>query len=58
VFGVDVAPEAIEFACAHYQSPNLTFERASVTTLQPTECHSNIDRMSTGDLRAESWFLL
>jgi 2-polyprenyl-3-methyl-5-hydroxy-6-metoxy-1,4-benzoquinol methylase len=33
VCGVDVAPEAIEFACAHYQSPNLTFEQASVTSL-------------------------
>lgn len=33
VCGVDVAPDAIEFACAHYQSPNLTFEQASVTSL-------------------------
>jgi SAM-dependent methyltransferase len=33
VCGVDVAPEAIEFACSHYQSSNLIFQQASVTNL-------------------------
>lgn len=33
VVGVDVAPEAIEFARAHYQSDNLSFEQASCANL-------------------------
>jgi SAM-dependent methyltransferase len=33
VLGVDVAAEAIEFARAHYQMPNLGFEQASCTAL-------------------------
>ena len=33
VVGVDVAPEAIAFATAHYQLPNLRFEQASCTAL-------------------------
>ena len=33
VTGVDIAPEAIEFARAHYQAANLSFEAASVTEL-------------------------
>jgi SAM-dependent methyltransferase len=33
VVGVDVAPEAIAFAAAHYQLPNLRFEQASCTAL-------------------------
>ena len=33
VFGLDVAPEAIEFARANYQLPNLRFEQASCTAL-------------------------
>src|SRR5579862_7547633 len=33
VTGVDVAPEAIEFACGHYQMPNLRFELGSCTAL-------------------------
>ncbi len=33
VVGVDVAPEAIEFARANYALPNLSFEESSVTTL-------------------------
>ncbi len=33
VVGVDVAPEAIEFARAHYQSDNLSFEQASCAIL-------------------------
>jgi SAM-dependent methyltransferase len=33
VTGVDVAGEAIEYARANYQMPNLTFEQASVTQL-------------------------
>jgi SAM-dependent methyltransferase len=33
VIGVDVAPEAIEFARANYALPNLSFEESSVTTL-------------------------
>ena len=33
VVGVDVAPEAVAFATAHYQLPNLRFELASCTAL-------------------------
>jgi SAM-dependent methyltransferase len=33
VVGVDVAPEAIAFASAHYELPNLRFEEASCTAL-------------------------
>lgn len=33
VVGADIAPEAIEFARAHYQLPNLTFEQASCADL-------------------------
>jgi SAM-dependent methyltransferase len=33
VVGADVAQEAVDFACAHYQAPNLVFERASCTSL-------------------------
>ena len=33
VTGVDIAPEAIDFARAHYQAANLSFEAASVTEL-------------------------
>src|SRR5947209_13153368 len=33
VVGVDVAPEAIAFARAHYELPNLRFEEASCTAL-------------------------
>jgi SAM-dependent methyltransferase len=33
VVGVDVAPEAIAFATAHYQLPNLRFEQGSCTAL-------------------------
>ena len=33
VVGADIAPEAIEFASAHYQSPNLRFEQASCASL-------------------------
>src|SRR5215471_13690924 len=33
VTGVDIAPEAIDFARAHYQAANLSFEQASVTAL-------------------------
>jgi len=33
VLGVDVAQEAIDFATANYQAPNLRFERASCTAL-------------------------
>lgn len=33
VVGVDVAPEAIEFAREHYRLPNLEFEEASCTAL-------------------------
>ena len=33
VTGVDIAPEAVEFARAHYERPNLTFEQASCTEL-------------------------
>ena len=29
VVGIDAAADAIEFARAHYQAPNLTFEQAS-----------------------------
>ncbi len=33
VTGADIAPEAIEFARAHYRLPNLFFERAACTAL-------------------------
>src|SRR3954466_7962344 len=33
VVGLDVAPEAIDFANAHYQAPNLRFEQGSCTDL-------------------------
>jgi SAM-dependent methyltransferase len=33
VVGIDVAPEAVEFAQQHYQLPNLRFEQASCTAL-------------------------
>jgi 2-polyprenyl-3-methyl-5-hydroxy-6-metoxy-1,4-benzoquinol methylase len=33
VTGIDVAPEAVEHARAHYAMPNLTFEQASCTQL-------------------------
>jgi 2-polyprenyl-3-methyl-5-hydroxy-6-metoxy-1,4-benzoquinol methylase len=33
VTGIDIAPEAVEFARAHYERPNLTFEQASCTEL-------------------------
>ena len=33
VIGIDSAPEAVEFARAHYQSPNLAFEQASCEAL-------------------------
>src|ERR1035438_10067223 len=33
VVGADLAPEAVEFARAHYQSPNLSFEQASCVSL-------------------------
>jgi len=33
VTGVDIAPEAIDFARAHYQAANLSFEAASITEL-------------------------
>jgi len=33
VTGIDVAPEAIEYARAHYAMPNLAFEQASCTQL-------------------------
>jgi SAM-dependent methyltransferase len=33
VVGADVAQEAVDFARGHYQAPNLTFERASCTSL-------------------------
>src|SRR3977135_1391273 len=28
VIGIDIAPEAVEFARSHYQAPNLSFEQA------------------------------
>jgi SAM-dependent methyltransferase len=33
VTGIDIAPEAIEFACSEYPLPNLKFEQASCTAL-------------------------
>ena len=33
VTGIDIAPEAIAFARAHYERPNLSFEEASCTGL-------------------------
>jgi SAM-dependent methyltransferase len=33
VAGVDVAPEAVDFARAHYEAPNLRFAQASCTSL-------------------------
>src|SRR5512133_2287203 len=33
VVGVDVAPEAVDFARAHYALPNLRFEQASCAAL-------------------------
>jgi ubiquinone biosynthesis O-methyltransferase len=33
VTGIDIAPEAIEFAQAHYEGPNLRFEQGSCTQL-------------------------
>ncbi len=33
VVGADLAPEAVDFARAHYQAPNLSFEQASCASL-------------------------
>ncbi len=33
VFAIDIAPEAVEYARAHYPIPNLAFEQASCTAL-------------------------
>jgi ubiquinone biosynthesis O-methyltransferase len=33
VTGIDIAPEAVEFARAHYERPNLAFQQASCTEL-------------------------
>ena len=33
VTGIDIAPEAVEYARAHYALPNLAFEQASCTAL-------------------------
>jgi SAM-dependent methyltransferase len=39
VVGLDVSPEAVEFAAGHYRFPNLRFEQASCTALpHPAGC--------------------